>query len=42
MLRKYVYNEGIHDRLRLESVTPMALNRLFRNMNYVFSHLNLW
>jgi len=42
MLRKCGYNEGIHDGLRLESVTPTALNRLFRNMNYVFSHLNLW
>ena len=25
MLRKCGYNEGIHDRLRLESVTPTAL-----------------
>lgn len=42
MLRKCGYNEGIHDGLRIECVTPTALNRLFRNMNYVFSHLNLW
>jgi len=28
--------------LRLESVTPTALVRSIRNMNYVFSHLNSW
>ena len=41
-LRKHGYNEEIHGGLRLESVTPTALKRLFHKMNYVFSHLNLW
>ncbi len=42
MLRKCGYSEEIHGELRIECVTPTALNRLFRNTNYVFSYLNLW
>ena len=30
-LRKHGYSEGINGELRLESVTPMALIRLFHN-----------
>ena len=39
-LRKHGYSEEVHGGLRLESVTPMVLKHISRNMNYVISHLD--